>query len=104
MCLVPESEDTEAELRLLRHEAEPLETVSGESCPVVPIWGAIMPPEARGLSSLWFPNRMLTLSDHPLLELQSVWALGGPNIQEQKSIVVGFQNSDVCLAHQMPIL
>ena len=25
MCLVPESEDTEAELRLLRHEAEPLE-------------------------------------------------------------------------------
>ena len=63
-----------------------------------------MPPEARGLSSLWFPNRMLTLSDHPLLELQSVWALGGPNIQEQKSIVAGFQNSHVCFAHQMPIL
>ena len=31
MCLVPQSEDTEAELPLLRHKAEPLETtVSGE--------------------------------------------------------------------------
>ena len=45
MCLVPESEDTEAELRLLRHEAEPLETVSGEACTVVPVSRAIMPPD-----------------------------------------------------------
>ena len=40
MCLVPESEeDTEAELRLLRHETEPLEIESGEACTVVPGFG-----------------------------------------------------------------
>ena len=70
MCLVPESEDTEAELRLLRHEAEPLESCQGGPR----IWRAIMPAEAKGLSSGWFSNRMLTVQP------QSVWALGGLNI------------------------
>ena len=49
MCLVPESEDTEAELRLLRHEAEPLETTSGEACQGGPDLGSNNATGGKGI-------------------------------------------------------